>query len=54
MGDIDCCGLNAAHYQNAAELLNFGAFLAFMGVNIAAMRQFFFLRPPGEKRNIML
>ena len=39
-------------YQNAAELLNFGAFLAFMGVNIAASRQFFFLRPPGEKRNI--
>jgi hypothetical protein len=40
-------------YQNAAELLNFGAFLAFMGVNIAASRQFFFLRPTGEKRNII-
>jgi amino acid transporter len=40
-------------YQSAAELLNFGAFLAFMGVNIAAMRQFFFLRPPGEQRNIV-
>lgn len=40
-------------YQNAAELLNFGAFLAFMGVNIAAFRQFFFLRSPGEKRNII-
>ena len=40
-------------YQGAAELLNFGAFLAFMGVNIAALRQFFFLRPPGEKRSIM-
>lgn len=39
-------------YQGAAELLNFGAFLAFMGVNIAAMRQFFFLRPPGQKRSI--
>jgi len=39
-------------YQGAAELLNFGAFLAFMGVNIAALRQFFFLRPPGEKRSI--
>jgi putrescine importer len=41
-------------YQGAAELLNFGAFLAFMGVNIAAFRQFFFLRPPGEQRNILL
>jgi putrescine importer len=40
-------------YKNAAELLNFGAFLAFMGVNIAAIRQFFFLRPPGERRNII-
>jgi len=39
-------------YQNAAELLNFGAFLAFMGVNIATFRQFWFLRPPGSKRNI--
>jgi len=40
-------------YQGAAELLNFGAFLAFMGVNIAALRQFFFLRPPGEKRSVL-
>jgi amino acid transporter len=41
-------------YQNAAELLNFGAFLAFMGVNIAAFRQFGFLRPKGERRNFFL
>lgn len=40
-------------YQNAAELLNFGAFLAFMGVNLAALRQFTFLRPEGEKQNII-
>lgn len=40
-------------YQNAAELLNFGAFLAFMGVNVAALRQFSFLRPSGEKRNLI-
>jgi putrescine importer len=40
-------------YQGAAELLNFGAFLGFMGVNIAAMRQFYFLRPPGQKRNFL-
>ena len=41
-------------YQGAAELLNFGAFLAFMGVNIASIRQFFFLRPEGEKRNVIM
>ncbi len=41
-------------YQGAAELLNFGAFLGFMGVNMAAMRQFYFLRPAGQKRNILM
>lgn len=40
-------------YQGAAELLNFGAFLGFMGVNLAAMRQFYFLRPAGQKRKIL-
>lgn len=40
-------------YQGAAELLNFGAFLAFMGVNAAAFRQFYFLRPSTEKRNFL-
>ncbi len=40
-------------YQGAAELLNFGAFLGFMGVNAAALRKFYFLRPPGEKRKLL-
>jgi amino acid transporter len=40
-------------YQGAAELLNFGAFLAFMGVNIAAFRQFYLLRVERVKRNIL-
>ncbi len=40
-------------YQNAAELLNFGAFLAFMGVNIATFRQFYFLRSQGQKRHFV-
>lgn len=40
-------------YQGAAELLNFGAFLAFMGVNIAALRQFYFLRPEGYSRGLV-
>ncbi len=40
-------------YQGAAELLNFGAFLGFMGVNAAALRKFYFMRPPGEKRKFL-
>jgi putrescine importer len=34
--------------ERAAELLNFGAFLGYMGVNLAAMRQYYF--GPGRKR----
>ncbi len=40
-------------YQNAVELVNFGAFLAFMGVNAAVTREFFFRPPPGHKRNLL-
>jgi amino acid transporter len=53
MGALTILGSMALSYQNAAELLNFGAFLAFMGVNIATFRQFYFLRPVGEKRNVI-
>ena len=53
MGVLTIIGSMVLSYRGAAELLNFGAFLAFMGVNIAALRQFFFLRPYGEKRNII-
>lgn len=53
MGGLTIIGSVVLSYQNAAELLNFGAFLAFMGVNIASFRQFMFLRPPGEKRNFL-
>jgi putrescine importer len=38
-------------YEQAAELLNFGAFLAFMGVNLATIRQFYFVGQPGRKRH---
>ena len=53
MGVLTIAGSILLSYQAAAELLNFGAFLAFMGVNIATLRQFFFLRPPGEKRRFV-
>jgi amino acid transporter len=34
--------------ERAAELLNFGAFLAFIGVNLATIRQYYFA--PGRKQ----
>jgi hypothetical protein len=54
MGILTVVGSMILSYQGAAELLNFGAFMAFMGVNVAAFRQFFFLRPAAEKRNFLL
>jgi amino acid transporter len=37
-------------YDQSAELLNFGAFLAFMGVNLATIQQYYFVGVPGHKR----
>ena len=41
------------NYERSAELLNFGAFLAFMGVNLAVIRAFYFVGPPGRKGNVL-
>jgi putrescine importer len=38
----------AGTYQTAAELLNFGAFLAFLGVNLAAIQEFYVRRRQGR------
>jgi putrescine importer len=40
-------------YEHAAELLNFGAFIAFMGVNFACFWQFSMLAKPDYKRNLL-
>ena len=40
-------------YEHAGQLLNFGAFLAFMGVNLATLWQFAVLSRPGSKRRII-
>jgi putrescine importer len=40
-------------YQHAGELLNFGAFLAFMGVNLATFWQFTVMAKPGYKRRLV-
>jgi len=41
-------------YQHAGETLNFGAFLAFMGVNFATFWQFTVLGRPGRERRIFV
>jgi putrescine importer len=40
-------------FELAAELLNFGAFLAFMGVNLASFVQFYVVRKPGRSRHFV-
>ncbi len=41
-------------YEHAGETLNFGAFLAFMGVNFATFWQFIVLGQPGRKRRVFV
>jgi putrescine importer len=41
-------------YENAGDMLNFGAFLAFMGVNLATFWHFTIARPPGHKPNLLV
>ncbi len=38
VGVMACAGALVLNYERSAELINFGAFLAFMGVNAAVMR----------------
>lgn len=46
IGAVSLAGAFAVSYQLGAELLNFGAFIGFMGVNLAALRQFGFHPAP--------
>ena len=41
IGVIAFLGAIVLNYERAAELINFGAFLAFMGVNAATLREFY-------------
>ena len=45
-------GALVLNYQKTAELINFAALIAFMGVNLAAINQFYFKAPRGN-RNIV-
>jgi amino acid transporter len=40
-------------FELTAEILNFGAFLGFMGVNLAVIRQFYGIGQPGERRGFL-
>lgn len=41
IGAVTLAGALVLNYEHSAELLNFGAFIAFMGVNLAVMRTFY-------------
>ncbi len=42
VGILALLGAAMLNYEECARLINFGAFLAFMGVNVASMREYFF------------
>jgi putrescine importer len=52
VGVLAVVGSLLLSFEHAAELLNFGAFLAFMGVNLAAVRHYYFLRGGAGKRSL--
>lgn len=54
MGALTLAGALWLDYGRAATLINFGAFLAFLGVNLAAIREFVFRPPQGHRRNWLL
>jgi amino acid transporter len=50
IGVVAYLGALFISYEQAGEILNFGAFLAFMGVNLATFWQFAILQQPGRER----
>ncbi len=51
LGILTLAGTLWLDYERAATVSNFGAFVGFMGVNLAVIRVFFFNPPAGHKRN---
>jgi amino acid transporter len=51
IGILSLIGAVSLDYEQAGTLINFGAFLAFMGVNLAVIREFWFRPPAGHKRS---
>lgn len=50
IGGFAFAGCLLLNYERAAELINFGAFLAFMGVNASVVRSYYFGRSSHERR----
>src|SRR5579864_381630 len=53
-GGLAYIGTLTMQWERSVEILNFGALMAFMAVNLAAVRHFGFSRETAEKRNLML
>jgi len=53
IGLLALAGPFLLNYEVAAEILNFGAFLGFMGVNVAVIRQFYVVGKPGHKKRLL-
>ncbi|MGH9616083.1 MAG: APC family permease [Acidobacteriaceae bacterium] len=53
IGIVTFAGALVFNYEQAAELINFGAFLAFMGVNAATIRRFYFAPGPGHRPRVV-
>lgn len=53
VGVLAFAGSQVLRYELAAELLNFGAFLAFMGVNLATVREYYFRTRTGRERRLL-
>lgn len=54
IGVLAFAGAMVLSYELAAECLNFGAFLGFMGVNLAAFREFYLRRRGGQERRFFM
>jgi len=54
VGVIAYLGTLTLSWERSVEILNFGALLTFMAVNLAALRHFGFLQPTGAQRNLIL
>ena len=53
IGVLAFLGTQIFSYELAAEMLNFGAFLAFMGVNFTCFVQCYLVEQPGRKRHLV-
>lgn len=54
IGILAFVGAQFMSYELTAEILNFGAFLGFMGVNFAMFWQFYVVGQPGRKKGFLL